>query len=196
MLERIRRERGSGSDFLDLKTGTGGMIEAEFCVQDVQMRSGILEPNWQRALIALREIEMVSDRDASNATQSYEVLRCAERALRRFENKNISTLPSAREEQEKLAKRLGSFRRPGGGHQRSLPGLARAADAQRLDAAPGRRVLGHAGLSVEQRRLLVDRPATPDHLGKPFQLFGADSFVVCRCHLPGRDPGTSHLGFS
>ncbi len=28
MLERIRRERGSGSDFLDLKTGTGGMIEA------------------------------------------------------------------------------------------------------------------------------------------------------------------------
>jgi len=107
MLERIRRERGSGSDFLDLKTGTGGMIEAEFLVQALQMRSGIWEPNWQRALIALREIEMVSDRDASNATQSYEVLRRAERALRRFENKNISTLPYAPEEQEKLAKRLG-----------------------------------------------------------------------------------------
>src|SRR6266566_9022366 len=30
MLERIRRERGSGSDFLDFKTGSGGMIEAEF----------------------------------------------------------------------------------------------------------------------------------------------------------------------
>ena len=107
MLERIRRERGSGSDFLDLKTGTGGMIEAEFLVQALQMRSGIWEPNWQRALIGLREIKMVSDRDASNATQSYEVLRRAERALRRFENKNVSTLPSAREEQEKLAKRLG-----------------------------------------------------------------------------------------
>src|SRR5207245_10352499 len=107
MLERIRRERGSGSDFLDLKTGTGSMIEAEFLVQALQMRSGIWEPNWQRALIALREIEMVSDRDASNATQSYEVLRRAERALRRFENKNISTLPYAWEEQEKLAKRSG-----------------------------------------------------------------------------------------
>jgi len=107
MLERIRRERGSGSDFLDLKTGTGGMIEAEFLVQALQMRSGIWEPNWQRALIALREIKMVSDRDASNATRSYEVLRRAERALRRFENKNVSTLPSAPEEQEKLAKRLG-----------------------------------------------------------------------------------------
>ncbi len=107
MLERIRRERGSSSDFLDLKTGTGGMIEAEFLVQALQMRSGIWEPNWQRALIALREIKIVSDRDASNATQSYEVLRRAERALRRFENKNVSTLPSAPEEQEKLAKRLG-----------------------------------------------------------------------------------------
>jgi len=107
MLERIRRERGSGSDFLDLKTGTGGMIEAEFLVQALQMRSGIWEPNWQRALIALREIKMVSDRDASNATQSYEVLRRTETALRRFENKNISTLPYAPEEQEKLAKRLG-----------------------------------------------------------------------------------------
>src|SRR5207245_11445102 len=59
MLERIRRERGSSSDFLDLKTGSGGMIEAEFLVQALQMRSGIWEPNWQRALIALREIKMV-----------------------------------------------------------------------------------------------------------------------------------------
>jgi len=107
MLERIRRERGSGSDFLDLKTGTGGIIEAEFLVQALQMRSGTWEPNWQRALIGLREIKMVSDRDASDATQSYEVLRRAEKALRRFENKNVSTLPSAPEEQEKLAKRLG-----------------------------------------------------------------------------------------
>ena len=107
MLERIRRERGSGSDFLDFKTGSGGMIEAEFLVQALQMRSGIWEPNWQRALIALGENKMVSDRDVSNATQSYELLRRTETALRRFENKNISTLPGAPEEQEKLAKRLG-----------------------------------------------------------------------------------------
>jgi glutamate-ammonia-ligase adenylyltransferase len=107
MLERIRRERSSGSDFLDFKTGSGGMIEVEFLVQALQMRSGIWEPNWQRALIALRENKMVSDRDASSATQSYELLRRTETALRRFENKNISTLPGAPEEQEKLAKRLG-----------------------------------------------------------------------------------------
>jgi glutamate-ammonia-ligase adenylyltransferase len=107
MLERIRRERGTGSDFLDFKTGSGGMIEAEFLVQALQMRSGIWEPNWQRAVRALQENEIVSDRDASNATQSYELLRRTEMALRRFENKNVSTLPAAPEEQEKLAKRLG-----------------------------------------------------------------------------------------
>jgi glutamine synthetase adenylyltransferase len=83
------------------------MIEAEFLVQALQMRSGIWEPNWKRALIALGENKMVSDRDASSATQSYELLRRTETALRRFENKNISTLPGAPEEQEKLAKRLG-----------------------------------------------------------------------------------------
>jgi glutamate-ammonia-ligase adenylyltransferase len=107
MLERIRRERGSGSEFPDFKTGSGGMIEAEFLVQALQMRSGIWEPNWQRALKALQENKIVSDRDASSATQSYELLRRAETALRRLENKNVSTLPPAPEEQEKLAMRLG-----------------------------------------------------------------------------------------
>ena len=106
MLERIRRERGSGSEFLDFKTGIGGMIEAEFLVQALQMRSGFWEPNWQRALIGLRENKMVSERDASNAAQSYELLRRTETALRRLESKSISTLPTAPEEQEKLAKRL------------------------------------------------------------------------------------------
>src|SRR6266567_1129045 len=41
MLERIRRDRGSGSDFLDLKTGRGGIIEAEFFAQALQMRENI-----------------------------------------------------------------------------------------------------------------------------------------------------------
>ena len=107
MLERIRRERGSGSEFRDFKTGSGGMIEAEFLVQALQMRSGIWEPNWQRALTRLRESDVISELDASSAAQSYELLRRAEMALRRFENKNISTLPATPEEQKKLAKRVG-----------------------------------------------------------------------------------------
>ncbi len=107
MLERIRRERRSGSEFLDFKTGSGGMIEAEFLVQALQMRTGIWEPNWERALTSLRENDVISDPDANRAAQSYELLRRVETALRRFENKNISTLPTAPDDQQKCAKRVG-----------------------------------------------------------------------------------------
>ena len=107
MLERIRRERGSGSEFLDFKTGAGGIIEAEFLVQALQMRSGIWEPNWQRALYRLRENGQIAPEHAQAGERSYELLRRCEMALRRFENKNVSTLPAAQEDQGKLAKRLG-----------------------------------------------------------------------------------------
>ena len=106
MLERIRRERGSGSEFRDFKTGSGGMIEAEFLVQALQMRSGIWEPNWERALAQLREKTVLSTSDADRATRSYDLLRRIETALRRFENKNVSALPATANEQSKLAKRL------------------------------------------------------------------------------------------
>ena len=107
MLGRIRRERGSGSDFLDFKTGTGGMIEAEFLVQALQMRSGIWNPNWRGALSMLEEGGLMERADAATAADAYELLRRCELVLRRFENKNISGLPADTDEQEKLAKRLG-----------------------------------------------------------------------------------------
>ena len=107
MLERIRRERGSGSGFLDFKTGSGGMIEAEFLVQALQMRSGTWAPNWEGALRRLHEKGVISGPDASNAAKSYELLRRAEMALRRFENKNISTLPGDQDDQKRLATRAG-----------------------------------------------------------------------------------------
>ena len=107
MLERIQKERGSGLEFLDFKTGVGGMIEAEFLVQALQMHAGIWEPNWEKALAALKQAKVVSDLDATKASQTYDFLRRIELALRRFENKNVSTLPAAPDEEARLAKRLG-----------------------------------------------------------------------------------------
>ena len=46
--------------------------------------------------------------DVAKAIRSYGFLRRAESTLRRFENKNVSTLPATPEEQRKLAVRLGS----------------------------------------------------------------------------------------
>jgi [glutamine synthetase] adenylyltransferase / [glutamine synthetase]-adenylyl-L-tyrosine phosphorylase len=107
MLERIRRERGSGSDFLDLKTGCGGIIEAEFLVQALQMRESIWEPNWDRALTGLCGSGLFNNAEAKQLRQSYQLLRRCESGLRRYENKAISSLPTAQNEQQKLAIRLG-----------------------------------------------------------------------------------------
>ena len=108
MLERIRRERGSGSDFLDLKTGCGGSIEAEFLVQALQMREDIWEPNWDRAVSRLCERGgLFNEAEAKQLKQSYQLLRRCESGLRRYENKAVSSLPTDSDQQRKLAIRLG-----------------------------------------------------------------------------------------
>jgi glutamate-ammonia-ligase adenylyltransferase len=107
MLERIRRERGSGSDFLDLKTGTGGIIELEFLAQALAMRENVWEPNSSQALERLCERGLFSDAEAAKLKQSYGFLRQCESALRRYENKAVSSLPNDPGEQRRLAVRLG-----------------------------------------------------------------------------------------
>src|SRR5213596_3995145 len=107
MLERIRRERGSGSDFLDFKTGTGGIIEGEFLVQALQMRADIWEPNWAGALARLCETRRMTDSEAAKLKGAYTFLRRCESVLPRFDNKSISAFPSDPNEQRKLAIRLG-----------------------------------------------------------------------------------------
>jgi [glutamine synthetase] adenylyltransferase / [glutamine synthetase]-adenylyl-L-tyrosine phosphorylase len=107
MVERIRRERGSGSDFLDLKTGVGGIIEAEFLVQALQMRANIWEQNWERAVDALHQDGHLDKSDVAKLKNSYAFLRRCELVLRRYDNRSISTLPGDPDEQRKFAIRLG-----------------------------------------------------------------------------------------
>jgi [glutamine synthetase] adenylyltransferase / [glutamine synthetase]-adenylyl-L-tyrosine phosphorylase len=107
MLKRIRRERGSGSDFLDLKTGNGGIIEAEFLVQALQMRGNIWEQNWERAVDRMHEPGHLSSSEVAKLKSSYAFLRRCELVLRRYDNRGVSTLPSDPDEQRKFALRLG-----------------------------------------------------------------------------------------
>jgi glutamate-ammonia-ligase adenylyltransferase len=103
MLERIRRERGGGSDFLQFKAGTGGLIEAEFLVQALQMRTGIWNQNWSDALAELVRQGALSDSEGASLKNAYAFLRRCESVLRRREDKSISTLPADELEQRKLA---------------------------------------------------------------------------------------------
>ena len=107
MLERIRRERGSGSDFLDLKTGRGGIIEAEFLVQALQLRENIWEQNLERAVDRLRQHGYMNDFEVTRFKEAYALLRRCELVLRRYDNRSISMLPSDPEEQHRFAVRLG-----------------------------------------------------------------------------------------
>ena len=107
MLERIRRERGGGSDFLQFKAGTGGLIEAEFLVQALQMRAGIWKQNWSDALAELVRQGALSRPEGASLKNAYAFLRRCESVLRRREDKSISTLAPADElEQCKLARWL------------------------------------------------------------------------------------------
>ena len=106
MLQRIRRERGSRSDFLDLKTGAGGIIEAEFLVQALQMRGSIWEQNWERTVDRLHEDGRLDKSDVTKLKDAYAFLRRCELVLRRYDNRSISTLPGDPDEQRKFAIRL------------------------------------------------------------------------------------------
>jgi glutamate-ammonia-ligase adenylyltransferase len=94
MLERIRRDRGSGSEFRDFKTGTGGIVEAEFLVQALQMSANIWEPNWARAAERLVDAGHLSQEDVVDLRESYFALRQIESVLRRYDNTSVSTLPN------------------------------------------------------------------------------------------------------
>ncbi|MGZ5004492.1 MAG: bifunctional [glutamate--ammonia ligase]-adenylyl-L-tyrosine phosphorylase/[glutamate--ammonia-ligase] adenylyltransferase [Chthoniobacterales bacterium] len=108
MRERIRRDRGSSSELLDFKTGLGGMVEAEFLVQGLQMRNGIWSPQFAAGVIDLKQKGVLSEADAQALQSSYDFLRCCESILRRYENKAVSFLPADENEQQKLARFVGA----------------------------------------------------------------------------------------
>ena len=107
MLQRIRQERSSGAEFLNFKTGAGGIVEAEFLVQALQMRADIWAPNWSEALNGLIKTAAFSGSEASGLKAGYQFLRRLESALRRWEHKSVSTLPDDQHEQRKIARWLG-----------------------------------------------------------------------------------------
>ena len=106
MLVRIANERGSGNDFFDFKTGIGGMIEAEFLAQGLQMMHGIWEPNFLAAVEKLAARKILEKRDAEKLRKAYSFLRACESVLRRWQYRTVATLPATRGEEEKFARRM------------------------------------------------------------------------------------------
>ena len=128
MLIRIANERGSGNDFFDFKTGIGGMIEGEFLVQALQMRSRIWEPNFFSAVKKLAAKKVMERRDAISLQDAYTFLRTCESVLRRWQHRSVSTLPVTRDEEERFARRMNfatidEFRAPYGKARETIHSL-------------------------------------------------------------------------
>ena len=106
MLVRIANDRGSGNDFFDFKTGIGGMIEAEFLVQGLQMRHALWEPNFLAATRKLEAARIVGASDAEKLRRAYNFLRASESVLRRWQNRSVSNLPTTPAEEAMFARRM------------------------------------------------------------------------------------------
>ncbi|MDQ2867909.1 MAG: hypothetical protein M3R59_05790 [Verrucomicrobiota bacterium] len=104
MLNRMRAERKRGTDFENFKTGVGGIVEAEFLVQALQMRMGLREPSMFSVIPKLTDA--LTREEAGALTQAYLFLRHCETTLRRWENNSASALPAEEGEQAKLARRM------------------------------------------------------------------------------------------
>jgi glutamine synthetase adenylyltransferase len=73
----------------------------------LQMRESTWEQNWERAVDRLQEHGQLDGSEISKFKSCYSFLRRCELVLRRYENRNISTLPRDPNEQQKFAVRLG-----------------------------------------------------------------------------------------
>lgn len=96
----------------DLKLGPGGIREAEFFVQTLQLIWGGQEPSLRvrGTLIALERLRLrgfVSDRDARDIARAYVLLRRAEHAIQWASGIQTHLLPTESRDAERLARTLG-----------------------------------------------------------------------------------------
>jgi len=106
MRMRIEKERTpSGQDELAIKTGRGGMMDAEFIAQALCLEHGWREANTLRALVRGREAGLLPD--AEKLFENYRQLRRLEGILRRWSYEGETLLPDDPEPFYRVAVRCG-----------------------------------------------------------------------------------------
>ncbi|MBA4148742.1 MAG: bifunctional [glutamate--ammonia ligase]-adenylyl-L-tyrosine phosphorylase/[glutamate--ammonia-ligase] adenylyltransferase [Verrucomicrobia bacterium] len=105
---RIEKERTpAGKDHLAIKTGSGGLIDAEFMAQTFCLEHGWLEPNTMRALMRAREDNVLNEKDSEQLISNYRELRRIEGILRRWSYEGETELPNDAEPLYRVAVRCG-----------------------------------------------------------------------------------------
>ena len=94
MRERIEKERTpAGQDSVAIKTGSGGLMDAEFIAQTFCLAYGWQEPNTLRALVRARDSGALPRADADAVIENYRQLRRVEGILRRWSYEGETLLP-------------------------------------------------------------------------------------------------------
>lgn len=89
---RIEKERTpAGKDDLAIKTGKGGLMDAEFIAQALSMEHSWHEPNTLRVLERANESKILPD--SENFLKNYRNLRLVEAILRRWSDEGETVLP-------------------------------------------------------------------------------------------------------
>jgi glutamate-ammonia-ligase adenylyltransferase len=109
MIEQEVRRRGLTNN---IKLGEGGIREAEFVVQSLQLINGGREPSLkvqslQLALSELVKLQILPAKSAKNLQQSYLWLRKIEHCLQQFSDKQTQVLPNNNTDQQRLLTVLG-----------------------------------------------------------------------------------------
>ncbi|MCI0746980.1 MAG: bifunctional [glutamate--ammonia ligase]-adenylyl-L-tyrosine phosphorylase/[glutamate--ammonia-ligase] adenylyltransferase, partial [Verrucomicrobia subdivision 3 bacterium] len=95
MRRRIEKERTPpGQDALAIKTGSGGLIDAEFIAQTICLERGWREPNTLRALERAHATGALSKADGAALIENYRHLRRIEAILRRWSYEGETVLPA------------------------------------------------------------------------------------------------------
>ncbi|MBI3417956.1 MAG: bifunctional [glutamate--ammonia ligase]-adenylyl-L-tyrosine phosphorylase/[glutamate--ammonia-ligase] adenylyltransferase [Verrucomicrobia bacterium] len=108
MRERIEKERTSpGKNRLAIKTGAGGLIDAEFIAQTLCLAHGWHEPNTLKALERARDSAALPGADADLLITNYRQLRRIESILRRWSYEGEVLLPDNPAPLQRVAVRCG-----------------------------------------------------------------------------------------
>jgi glutamine synthetase adenylyltransferase len=103
---RIEKERTpKGKDDLAIKTGAGGLMDAEFLAQALCLENGWHEPNTLKALEKGRDSRVLSRAD--ELIENYRALRRIEGILRRWSYEGETVLPDDPEPYYRVAIRCG-----------------------------------------------------------------------------------------
>jgi glutamate-ammonia-ligase adenylyltransferase len=108
---RIEKERTpAGKDDLAIKTGKGGLMDAEFIAQTLCLEHGWQEAHTLRALERARDMRVLPD--AERLIEGYTQLRRVEGILRRWSYEGETVLPDDPAPYYRVAVRCG-FATPG-----------------------------------------------------------------------------------